>query len=681
VPPKLTRKKSSRLGLVLTLLLVVSIVVLAVLPHLGPPRQQNPQVWNPPPMGVPRQNQGVPIPRPSTGLRVVPKIPKKTKEDVAGPRAAAPDFSPMGGIYRSELSVEIHAKTTSGKIRYTLDGSDPTESSREYSGPISIGSTTLVQAKTFEAGVAPSVTVGRTYTILDSKLADFTSNLPLVVINAFGQPITKQNPISASLRIIDPGTQRSSLTSTGGFDGRCEIKLRGFSSLRLEKHSFTVKTRDDSGQTLHTSILGLPKDSDWVLYAPYSDKTLMRDVLAYELSNKMGHWAARTRFVEVFVNRYGGKLSKRDYVGVYVFEEKIKRGKERVNIQKLTPEDNTEPNITGGYIFKRDHVMGPMEGPFGFFGQNQTSPSGDGTGFTTSRGMHLFYVEPKEKAITPAQKAYLSRYMNQLERALYGPNFTSPTDGYAQYLDVDSFIDQFWIAELSKNIDAFRYSCFMCKDRGGKLRLEPIWDWNLSFGNANYHQGWMPEQWYWRLLRENEVSWFRRLSQDPEFVQRLTDRWAELRRGVFAPESILKRVDQMAEQLSEAQARNFQRWQILGQPINPNWYVGESYEDEVTWMKNWIQERIAWIDAQFVPPPMLSHAGEKIALESSGGQVFYTSDGTDPRLPGGELSPKAHEYSEPIILTQATQLFARTRAGQKWSGPTLNAAVDGHASR
>ena len=113
----------------------------------------------------------------------------------------------------------------------------------------------------------------------------------------------------------------------------------------------------------------MPKDSDWVLYAPYSDKTLMRDVLAYELSNKMGRYAARTRFVEVFLNRSGSKLSKRDYAGVYVFEEKIKRGKDRVNIQKLTPEDNSEPNITGGYIFKRDHTTSPMDGPFGFFGQ------------------------------------------------------------------------------------------------------------------------------------------------------------------------------------------------------------------------------------------------------------------------------------------------------------------------
>jgi CotH kinase protein/Chitobiase/beta-hexosaminidase C-terminal domain len=686
LPPKPPPRKSGGGGWFLILLLFFSVLLLFVLPHLAPFQRPARPVWNPapPPANGWRQNQFPPAPRQPTSGRFGLK---KASETVAGPRAAPPSFSPAAGIYRDAVTVELRGKTNSARIRYTLDGSEPTAASREYTEPIAISGTTLLQAKCFEPGVAPSATVSHTYTILDSNLADFTSNLPLVVINTFGQPITKQQPILASLRVIDPGGRRSSLTATGGFTGQCEIKVRGYTSLRFPKHSFTVKTRDDSGQALHTSILGMPKGSDWVLYAPYSDKTLMRDVLAYELSNKMGRWAARTRFVEVFVNRYGGNLSKRDYVGVYVFEEKIKRGKARVNIQKLTPEDNTEPNITGGYIFKRDHTTQPGDMPFGLFGQRPMSPSRDGYGFVTSRGMPLFYVEPKEREITPAQKAYLSRYLNQLERALYGPNFRSPTEGYAKYLDVDSFIDQFWIVELSKNIDGFRYSCFMFKDRGGKVRLEPIWDWNLSFGNANYNQGWMPEYWYWHLLRENEVSWYRRLSQDPDFMQRLIDRWAELRRGVFDPDSILKRVDELAQQLREAQARNYRRWPILGQDVHPNWYIGDSYEDEVNWMKKWIRERVAWIDTQFVTPPTLSRtdqaesAGQKLTLEARAGQVYYTLDGSDPRLAGGDVSPDAQEYSGPIALGPSQRLFARARLGAKWSGPTLGKAAATDSAR
>jgi CotH kinase protein/Fn3 associated len=207
--------------------------------------------------------------------------------------------------------------------------------------------------------------------------------------------------------------------------------------------------------------------------------------------------------------------------------------------------------------------------------------------------------------------------------------------------------------------------------------MEPIWDWNLSFGNANYHQGWTTDNWYWPLLRENEVSWFRRLRQDPEFVQRLTDRWAELRRTVLIPENILKRVDELASQLGEAQERNFQRWPVLGQFVNPNWYVGGSYEDEVTWMKSWIQERIGWIDSQFLPPPALSRkeapgkSSVQVSMQASTGTVFYTLDGSDPRLPGGDVSPKAHEYGDPMALNPGTKVFARTRTDGSWSGPAI----------
>jgi hypothetical protein len=579
-------------------------------------------------------------------------------------------------VFFDDLVVELHARSAGAKIRYTLDGSEPTTESRGYSGPITVDRTTLLKAAAFESGLTPSETVAETYTMLDRGLKGFSSNLPLVIINTFGQMVTKERPITASLRVIGSDQRRSTLTGTNAFDGHCELKLHGFSSLRAPKRSLTVKLRETDGQHAPASILGMPKDSDWVLYAPYSDKTMIRDVLAYELSNQMGRYAARTRFVELFLNRSGDRVGARDYVGVYVLEEKIRRGKDRVNVQKLKPEDDSEPNVTGGYIIKRDHATSPMDMPFGFFSQGRMPPSSSSeeSGFTTGRGLHLFYVYPKEKEITAAQKAYLTRYMTQFERALYGPNFRSLDDGYAKYLDVDSFIDQFWIVELSKNVDGFRYSCYMSKDRGGKLRLEPIWDWNLSFGNANYHQGWTPEEWYWRLLRESEVSWIKRLSQDPEFIQRLTDRWADLRKGVFAPKNILGKVDQFAAQLAEAQVRNFRRWPILGQSINPNWYVGDSYQDEVEWMKNWIQERIAWIDHQFVSTPAIADkqsagsTGVKLKLEAADGDIYYTLDGSDPRLPGGGISPKAQGYSDPIRLGSRAQLVARVRSGDRWSG-------------
>jgi hypothetical protein len=588
-----------------------------------------------------------------------------------------PEFSVPGGVFADELEIALTAGSPAARIHYTLDGSEPVASSPVSSGPFTITRTTLVKARCFEPGLSPSLTVARAYTLIDPELAEFTSNLPLVIVNTFGQHITKNQPVSASIRFVEAGEGRAALTGPGHYDGHGKINYRGFSSLRQPKRSYSIKLNDSSGQALEASILGLPKETDWILYAPYSDKTLMRDVLAYELSNKMGRYAARTRFVELFViTSEQERLTQRNYAGVYVFEEKIKRGPNRVNVAKLTPEDNSEPAITGGYIFKRDHMERPSNVPSSILGP-RSPDSATKTGFKTSRGLQLLYVEPKEQNLTRAQKAWLSRYMNQFEKALYGSNFKNPEKGYASYLDVDSFLDQFWLVELSKNIDGFRYSCFMYKDRGGKIRMEPIWDWNLSFGNANYHEGWRTENWYWPLLRDTEVCWYRRLAQDPDFLQRQIDRWTELRRDLFAPENLLRRIDEMAELLDESQERNFQRWPILGRSVNPNKYVGKTYEDEVRWMKSWIKKRVAWIDSQFLDAPSIVQSegngtsGTELRMNAASGTVYYTLDGTDPRLPGGGVSPKARRYSAPVPVTEPVQIFARARAGEEWSGPSI----------
>ena len=572
--------------------------------------------------------------------------------------SSSPRFSKAGGVYSGMVSLELSAPSGAAAIRYSLDGSEPNPSSSLYQGPIEIRRTTLIRARAFEAGLHPSPAASETYTIADQDLATFTSNLPLVILNPFGQYIHGGRKVPASARFIDTSNGRSKLTGPADFDGPIDIKRRGHSTLRLPKASYTFELREESELKEKVSLLGFPKDSDWVLYAPYSDKTLIRDVLAYELSNQMGHYAPRTRLVEAFVNSSGDRLSRSDYVGVYVLVEKIKRGKKRVNIQELGPGDNAEPDITGGYILKRDHW------------------EGEGGGFSTSRGNHFFYVDPKDREITPEQKAWLSGYMNEFERALYGPKFSDPQRGYAAYLDVDSFLDQHWLIEMSKNIDGFRYSTFLEKDRGGKLKLEPIWDWNLSFGNANYYEGWKPEKWYTPRLRESEISWFRRLVQDPDFSQKHIDRWGELRSGLFAPERILARIDKLALLLEESQTRNFQRWPILGERVTPNYYSGATYQDEVKWMKNWIQQRIAWIDGQFLQAPVPrrkagpQNSGPTLSLHAPAGEIYYTEDGTDPRLPGGGISPKARPYKAPLSLEKSTRVFARAYQPNNWSSPT-----------
>ncbi len=566
--------------------------------------------------------------------------------------APPPVFVTHGGIFKGTARLELTAQN--GKIHFTMDGSDPTANSPEYSQPVTLPRSTLVKARTFLAGHAPSAVVSETFTLADNGPAVFTSNLPIVIINSFGRYISANNKSAVSIRFINTQNGRASLLGSAEFDGRALVNLRGYSTLRQPKNSLTVRLKDDNGDKLKAGLLGLPKESDWVLYAPYSDKTLLRDALAYELSNQMGRYAPRTRFVEVYIDRNGGRLSDSDYAGVYLLVERIKFSKQRLNVEPVRPEDTEEPAISGGYLFKRDH-------------SDRYEPS-----FRTGYGNRFFYVEPAGNEITREQSAWLTRYVNQFEQALHGGDFRHPDKGYARYLDADAFIDQHWLIEATKNIDGFRYSAFLYKPRNGKLTVGPAWDWNLSFGNADYHDGYDPKGWYTDMLRDTEIAWFRRLSEDPEFMQRTIDRWATLRRTVFDRAKVLRRIDEMAAELNEAQARNFRKWPILGRSVNPNYYVGDTYQEEVNWMKGWITKRLDWIDSQFPKPPALKPGAANTFTVSGSGTIHYTLDGSDPRAPGGRPQRTAQVAKGPITLGPGQVLRARAQRGDQWSGIVSN---------
>jgi hypothetical protein len=651
-------------------------------------------------------------------------------------------FSPAGGAYATNVSVALSARDDTGTIRYTLDGSEPDETSPAYSKPLLLANTAVVRARTFRKNAPPGATSAEVYTLLDEDLAGFSSNLPLIILNSFGTNLNRDQKIEGAMQCIDGGKERTTLTRASSFSGRALLNVRGRASLRYPKNSFTIKTIDGTGDPAAAPLFGLPADSDWILYAPYPDKTLMRDVLAYELHAEMGHWAPHAKFVEVFVNHAAGKLGRRDYMGVCVLEERIKRSKDRVNITKLKVDDNSEPRITGGYIFKKDHTDsggGPQGGegygagpvsqstrakfptaaggfpadPKGFLpaatvtrstssGSSSSSSTKRATIYTnhlgfaatrlptmgsdsfrdesgaikdeeyfrTARTNQFYFVEPEPDEITAVQKVWLKTHLNDLEAALYGPDFRDPAKGYRAFIDVDSFIDYHLITEMTKNVDAFRFSVFYHKDRGGKIQADPIWDWNLSFGNANGKQGWMPEYWLWPQLDDKEYTWYRRLFEDPDFGQRYVDRWTQLRTNVFATGRVLRRVEEMAALLQEAQKRNFEKWPILGRAINPNYFVGSSYDEEVTWMKTFITTRLEWIEKQFPPAPKVSGKSDQaVELSTPAGEIYFTLDGTDPRVSGGGISKGAQIYKTPLQPKRGSKLFARVRQDSRWSGP------------
>ena len=659
---------------------------------------------------------------------------------------AAVAFIPAGGIYSASVPLKLSA-SAGAIIHYTLDGSEPNEASPAYSAPLTIDHTLLVRARAFTNGAPAALASAEAYTLLDDDLAGFSSNLPLVILNSFGTNIGHDQKVEGSIQFVEgAGGARATLKGSTSFSGRALLNVRGRASLRYPKNSFTVKLIDGEGDASAAAVLGLPADSDWVLYAPYPDKTLMRDVLAYELNAQMGHWAPRTKFVEVFVNRSGGRLQKRDYAGVYVFEERIKRGKSRVDISKLKADDDSEPRITGGYIFKKDHTDqggGPMGGegygagpvsqstragyptrPGGFPADprgfpaaatvtrsssssssrsSRTSPVHtnhlgfasirlpsanretamrdeydsvkDEESFKTTRTNQFYFVEPDPDEMTAVQKAWLKRHLNELEGALYGDNFRDPEKGYRAFIHSDSFIDYHLITELTKNVDGYRFSVFYHKERGQKIEADPIWDWNLSFGNANGKQGWLPEYWLWPQLDDKECTWYRRLFEDPDFAQRYVDRWGQLRTNVFNTGKILSRVDALASSLQEAQKRNYEKWPILGRPINPNYFVGSSFDEEIAWMKKFIEKRLEWMDQQFVATPKIAVRANGITrsaeISARAGEIYYTLDGADPRAGGGEVARAAANFKAPVTLDRGAKIFARARQEGRWSAPAI----------
>ena len=339
------------------------------------------------------------------------------------------------------------------------------------------------------------------------------------------------------------------------------------------------------------SLLGLPKESDWVLHAPYSDKTLMRNYLMYTWSNRIGRYAANTKFVEVWVDD-DGVLDPEDYVGVYEFMEKVKVDSNRVNVTKLQPEDNALPEVSGGYLLQRDWIGEP----------------GEEWLTTATYEDDLLFKSPKPEVLTDEQRFFITDYLNQFETAISGPGFDDPASGYAAFIDVDSFIDHHLLVEMGRNVDGYVLSTYMHKDREGLLNMGPIWDYNGALGNASYFDCELPEGWHFNNDEfpgdnPNGYHWYARLFEDPAFVARYQARWNEIRTTILTNDAMLADIDAAAALLSAGGAvdRNFDAWPVFGEevwPNDPGAVDRQSYDEEIDYLKGWLTARVAWMDSQ-----------------------------------------------------------------------------------
>ena len=303
----------------------------------------------------------------------------------------------------------------------------------------------------------------------------------------------------------------------------------------------------------------------------------MRNVLSYHIGRLTGEYASRTRWCELIIDG--------DYKGLYVLIEKIKQDKNRVNISKLKDTDTAGVELTGGYIISIDRDEGPL------------------TGWTSPNFYKPFYRyrDPNYDKLAPQQKAYIKNYISEFEELLEN---STTSDDYHQHLDIPSFVN-YWIAtEIFKNLDNYKFSFFMYKtrdDKGGKLHFGPLWDINLGYGNYDVDNP-GPEDWsyIWSSRPYLQPSMIFKLSEDENIQNQINCRWTELRQNKLRTDSLLHFIDTQAAIIEEAQTRNFTRWPILGSYVWPNVFIGDTYEEELNYLKTWLSDRLDWMDNNMI---------------------------------------------------------------------------------
>ncbi|NLO22989.1 MAG: hypothetical protein GX116_01445 [Fibrobacter sp.] len=426
-------------------------------------------------------------------------------------------------------------------------------------------------------------------------------DLPLLLLNTNGATIPDEPKVPGTMHVIDNGKNRVS-DSIRAPRYNIGIELRGQTSINFQKKGYGVELRDAEGVEVKESLLGMPAGDDWVLHGPYVDKTLIRNAIAHKLYRDTERYSPRSRHVEVFLNG--------DYIGVYLLLEKVKRGKDRLGLKKLKDED-----LSGGYIFRHDKTN-----------------SIELEGFKSIEGHQIIFHYPNWQKIEEPAKQYLKNFYTQFEQTMRQETWKSQ---YERIFDVDAAVDYLLHQEMTKNSDAYICSFYMFKENdadGGKLNLGPPWDFNLAFGQVQYNNNMVVENWQvdqnMPLSSGNPYGiapWLKTLFHDADFQNKMKSRWAELRSSVWHTVNVDALFDSLKVTLQSAQKRNFERWDVIGTAIgmdgkpncgtggggwggmggmfNPNLcfngYSEPTWDAEVEHLRGFLKDRIAWMDRQF----------------------------------------------------------------------------------
>jgi hypothetical protein len=379
------------------------------------------------------------------------------------------------------------------------------------------------------------------------KLATFTG-LPIMYITSEAPIVSEEDYVNGTLKID------GNLVFTDGlYNGNIQIRGRGHSTWYQPKKPYKIKLASKS------SILGMPADKEWALLANYLDKGLMRNDVAYELSERVGlAWTPRRRFVEVILNG--------EYEGNYLLCETVKVAPSRLNITTM---DGTNPtDTTGGFEVECDEHK-------------------DGT-YLFYTPVNLPFVIKSPDVVSDLQFNYVKNYFTNVEGMLQNKMYSDPE--FQATIDADSFIEWFLVNEIMRNRDAVMYSSvFFYKDKGGKLSMGPVWDFDLSSGayTGNDAEGWYLENIQW-------IGW--PIANDPAYRQKIKDKWNSIKSDKIA--TILAYIDGVKSSLQSSQAANFKRWDIMNTSVYDGSIITGSYDNEVASLRSFLEKRIAWLDTE-----------------------------------------------------------------------------------
>jgi hypothetical protein len=374
------------------------------------------------------------------------------------------------------------------------------------------------------------------------------TGLPIVYINTEGKKAidSKDDYVKGIIRVVS-----NNVNGIPDFESTMKIKGRGNSTWQMPKKPYKIKF--DS----KVSLLGEPADKEWVLLANYADKTQLRNEIAFFMGElSCLDYTPRTNFVEVVINGV--------YNGTYQLGEQLKIGKNRVNVGD------------DGYLLEID-----------------ARATADDITFIVDKIPYPINIKDPDMEVGSDAYNYVVDYLNQTAKALYADDFADPENGYQKYLDVNSFVDWYIINEITKNTDAvFFSSCYMNLSRDGKLKMGPLWDYDIAFGNVNYNTNDDPEGFY---ICTN-VSWYRRLFADAAFVKLVQERFEYFYSN---KEVIFNEINRNAEYLQYAAVENNNKWGVLYEYTWPNNEILGSYQNEVQSMKNWFHKRMEWLKVAF----------------------------------------------------------------------------------